>query len=89
LSRSSARPAIRDTLHRLTPRDDKGRLKNKLFQRLTEDVGHPKLREHLAKVVTVMQLSPDWPNFMGNMNRLMPVYKDLPPLLKLLEEGEQ
>lgn len=81
-------PAVRNTLHSLTPRDDKGRLKNKLFQRLTEDVGHPKLREHLAKVVTVMQLSSDWPTFMENMNRLMPVYKDLPPLLRLLEEGE-
>lgn len=81
-------PAIRDTLHKLTPRDEKGRLKNKLFQRLTNDVGHPKLREHLAKVVTVMQLSPTWPAFMENMNRLMPPYKDLPPLLKLLEEDE-
>jgi len=81
-------PGVRATLHHLTPRDAKGRLKNKLFQRLTEDVGHPKLREHLAKVVTVMQLAPDWPTFMTNMNRLMPVYRDLPPLLKLLEQDE-
>jgi hypothetical protein len=81
-------PGVRETLHRLTPRDEKGRLKNKLFQHLTEDLGHPKLREHLAKVVTVMQLSPDWPMFMANMNRVMPKYKDLPPLLQLLDEKE-
>jgi P63C domain len=71
-------PGVRAELHRVTPRDEKGRLKHKLFQRLTENVGHPKLREHLAKVVTVMQLSQDWPTFMQNMNRLMPKYMDLP-----------
>ena len=81
-------PGVRTELHRVTPRDDKGRLRHKLFQRLTEGVGHPKLLEHLAKVVTVMQLSPDWATFMANMNRLMPVYKDLPPLLQLLERDE-
>ena len=50
-------PGVRRELNRLIPRDDKGRLKRKLFQRLTDDVGHPKLLEHLAKVVTAMQLS--------------------------------
>ena len=80
-------PGVREALHRLTPRNERGRLKSKLFQRLTEDTGHPKLREHLAKVVTVMQLSSDWPTFMGNMNRLMPRYRDT-PLFDLLDEKE-
>lgn len=81
-------PGVRAELHRVTPRDEKGRLKHKLFQRLTDDVGHPKLREHLAKVVTVMQLSADWSTFMSHMNRLMPPHKDL-PLLDLLDEKDE
>jgi hypothetical protein len=80
-------PGVREELHSATPRDAKGRLKHKLFQRLTNDVGHPKLREHLARVITVMQLSPDWPTFMGHMNRLMPVWKDL-PLFQFLEDKD-
>jgi hypothetical protein len=48
-------PGIRDKLHRLTPRDEKGRLKHRLFQRLTKDVGHPKLKEHLDGVTTLTQ----------------------------------
>jgi len=80
-------PGVRAALHHLTPRNEKGRLKSKLFQKLTEDVGHPKLREHLARVVTVMQLSPDKTTFMENMNRLMPKYRDL-PLLDLLDEQD-
>ena len=34
-------PGARAELNRLTPRDDQGRLKNTLFQRLSEDLGHP------------------------------------------------
>jgi hypothetical protein len=71
-------PGVRATLHRLTPRDEKGRLKNKLFQRLTEDIGHPKLREHIAQLVVVMKLSKDWTAFMGNLNQVLPKYADLP-----------
>ncbi len=71
-------PGVRQELHRVTPRDEKGRLKHKLFQRLTDDFGHPKLREHLAKVVTVMQLSSDWDAFLKNLNKVLPKYADMP-----------
>ncbi|MGA7565156.1 MAG: P63C domain-containing protein, partial [Terriglobales bacterium] len=56
-------PGVRSELYRLTPRDEKGRLKHKLFQRLTHDVGHPKLREHLASVTTLMKASDSWDQF--------------------------
>jgi len=36
-------PGVRDELKRLTPRDERGRHKQRLHQRLSEDVGHPKL----------------------------------------------
>jgi len=73
-------PGVRAELHRLTPRDEKGRLKHKLFQRLTEDVGHPKLREHLASVVALMKAADDWSGFSRMLNRALPRYGDTPYL---------
>lgn len=65
-------PGVREELHRLTPRDDRGRLKAHLHRRLTEDVGHPRLREHLASVVTIMKLSSGWDDFMRKLDRIHP-----------------
>jgi len=69
-------PGVRAELHRLTPRDEKGRLRHKLFQRLTDDVGNPKLREHLASVVALMKASDKWTQFMNMLNRALPRYSD-------------
>jgi hypothetical protein len=77
-------PGVRQQLHTLTPRDEKGRLKHKLFQRLTADVGHPKLREHLAGVVALMRASDTWEQFIRSLDRALPKYRDL-PLIDLLE----
>ncbi len=67
-------PGVLEELRRLTPRDDKGRLKTHLHRRLTEDVGHPKLREHLSAVVALMKASDTWSVFMRSMNRALPRY---------------
>jgi hypothetical protein len=56
----------------VTPRLVSGRHKNKLFQRLTANKGYPKLREHLGAVVTMMQLSDNWHDFMKKLDRLRP-----------------
>ena len=71
-------PGVRQELHRLTPRDKKGRLKHKLFRHLTEDVGHPKLREHLASLVALMRASDDWDGFERLLNRALPKYANMP-----------
>jgi hypothetical protein len=71
-------PGVRRELHKLTPRDEKGRLKHRLFQHLTEDTGHPKLREHLASLVALMRASDDWDQFMRGLNRALPKHRDLP-----------
>lgn len=71
-------PGVRAQLHRITPRDEKGRLKQKLFQRLTEDVGHPKLREHLAAVTVLMKASDNWGQFIGIANRVLPKHAEMP-----------
>lgn len=65
-------PGILDELKAVTPKLSSGRLSAKLFQRLTKTRGYPKLKEHLGAVVTMMQLSDDWHDFMKKMNRLRP-----------------
>jgi hypothetical protein len=63
-------PSVLDELKKATPRDAKGRHKQQLFRRLTEDVGHPKLREHLASVITLMKLSKNYPEFHSLLDRI-------------------
>jgi P63C domain len=71
-------PGVLEELKRITPRDDKGRLKHKLFQRLTEDVGHPRLREHLSAVIALMKANDDWQGFYRALNRALPPQVQLP-----------
>lgn len=42
--------------------------KAKLHQFLTNDVGHPKLREHLSSIVTILKLSKDKEDFKRMLN---------------------
>jgi hypothetical protein len=67
-------PGVLDELRRLTPRDEKGRLKTHLHRRLTEDIGHPRLREHLSAVVALMKASTSWERFLRAIDRALPVY---------------
>lgn len=69
-------PGVRQELEKLNPTNDKGHRKDKHFQYLTEDIGHPKLREHLASVIVLMRISNNWNDFMRGMNRALPKYGD-------------
>ncbi len=73
-------PGIKDELKRLTPKDAKGRHKERLFRRLTEDVGHPRLRELLASEITLARIFDDgeWAAFDKALNRAIPGYKPMP-----------
>lgn len=53
---------------------DGGRRKHKNFQWLTNNVGYPKLREHLGSVVAIMKLSIDWHDFRAKLDRLHPPF---------------
>jgi hypothetical protein len=64
----------------VTPRDHEGRLKHKYFQRLTSNVGYPKLLQHLGSVVSLMKLSRSWSDFSAKLDRLHPPYGDTMPL---------
>jgi hypothetical protein len=83
-------PGVRIELYNVTPRNDKGKLKHKLFQHLTEDVGHPRLREHLTAVVALMRASDRWSDFMTKMDRALPRWETtylLPVDLPLKDKG--
>ncbi len=65
-------PGVLDELRVITPKDAKGNRKHRFFQRLTTNVGYPKLREHLGSVTTLMKLSESWEDFMDKLDRIHP-----------------
>jgi P63C domain len=69
-------PGIKEELKRVTPRDSKGKHRHKLFQRLTDDVGHPRLREHLASVIALMKISANYEEFEAHMEKALPRWDD-------------
>jgi hypothetical protein len=78
-------PGVREELLRTTPRKPDGRLAHHLHRRFSEDLGHPKLREHLSSVVTIMRLSTDYDDFMEKLDRIHPRYGDTYSLLEYPE----
>jgi hypothetical protein len=73
-------PGVRKELKDVTPRAPSGRHTHQLHRRLTSDLGHPKLREHLASVLTAMQLSNDYDDFIAKLDRVKPRYGETLPL---------
>ena len=69
-------PCILDELRILNPPDEKGRRKHKHHQWLTEDVGHPALKEHLIGIIALMKASPNWPTFQRLLHRAYPAYNE-------------
>lgn len=73
-------PGVLDELKKVTERYEDGRPKHKYFQKLTNNIGYPKLREHLGAVVAVMKLSDTYADFISKMDRLYPRHGDTLPL---------
>ena len=63
-----------EILPELKKASSKAEKKSKLFQWLTSDVGHPKLREHLASIVSILKLSKTPEEFKRNVNLVHPRY---------------
>jgi len=82
-------PGVLDELRRITPKGVKGRRKHRYHQRLTSDIGHPALREHIASVITLMKVSNNWRKFYAMLNRALPKWgSTLPMVLEFKEEEE-
>jgi hypothetical protein len=79
-------PGVLDELRRVVDRNEQGRPRHKYFQRLTTNVGYPKLREHLGSVVTIMKLSDNWREFLEKLDRLHPRYGKTLPLPMIYED---
>lgn len=67
-------PGVLEELKKVTPRNDSGKHKDKLFRRLTSNRGYPKLKQLLGSVVTLMTLSSDWHDFMQKLERRHPKF---------------
>lgn len=65
-----------DLLPELKKLASKAERKAKLHQWLTQDIGHPKLREHLSSIVTIMKLSNTHEDFKRNVNAIHPRFGD-------------
>lgn len=60
-------PGLLAELERRNPRTVKGHRAHKHHQWLTEEIGHPKLRDHLIGVVALMKAAPNWNNFQRSL----------------------
>jgi hypothetical protein len=74
-------PGVFEELKAERARDVKKK-RGKMHQQLTTEIGHPKLREHIASVTTVMKLSDNWDDFKGKLDRVHPIVDTtMPPPL--------
>jgi hypothetical protein len=71
-------PGIRAELERINPKDDQGRRRVRHHQWLTQDIGHPKLQEHLSAVIALMKASDSWDDLKKAINRALPKQPDMP-----------
>lgn len=69
-------PAVLDDLKRTTPKTQSGANTHHFHRKLTPELGHPKLREHMSSVVTAMKLSKDYNDFIHKLDKLHPRYNE-------------
>ena len=69
-------PGVKAELKKSIPKTPSGRHRYHLHRRLTPDLGHPKLREHMASIVTIMKLSDGYNDFAAKLDKLHPKYDD-------------
>ena len=67
-------PGILDELRKVTPKLPSGRRKHPYTRRLTEELGHPKLREHLEVVMALQVISDTYEEFIRNLDKVKPRY---------------
>lgn len=69
-------PGVLDELRSTVPKYPSGSRKHRFTQKLTPEIGHPKLREYLSSVVTIMKLSSSYDEFKANLDRVHPKYDE-------------
>lgn len=76
-------PGLRDDLNTKNPANPRGRRKIKHHQWLTDDIGHPKLKEHIIAINALMRSCDDWDDFHRRLDKAFPKFD-----LSTLEEQE-
>ena len=77
-------PGVLAELRRKNPTIAPGQRRHKHFQWLTENIGDPRLREHLWKVIGIMQVFTEWEPFILALDRILPQFSQ-EPLLAIAE----
>lgn len=67
-------PGIKDKLKEINPRQASGQRRSKHHQHFTEDYGLPELRDHLKKVMVLMDASGSKKEFERLLNRSLPKF---------------
>jgi len=67
-------PGILEELEKRNPPVSPGRRITKHHQWLTEDIGHPALREHLYSLITLMRVSSSWEQFYRFVTKAFPKF---------------
>jgi hypothetical protein len=65
-------PGLREELHDYAGRDEKGRLKHRLYRYLTSEYGLPELKTHFAGVLALMRAASNWGQFKEMLQRSYP-----------------
>ena len=60
--------------------NEQGRRKHKLFQWLSDDIGHPALRDHLSNLIFLAKSQDEWETFCRAVDRAAPRFGDTLPL---------
>lgn len=71
-------PGVLTELRKRNPRSVGGIRKSKHHQWLTDDIGHPKLLQHLAAVTALMRGHTDWDSFYEMLDRSLKKWTKLP-----------
>ena len=73
-------PEILKELRKINPKLPEGGRRNRHHQWFTPDMGHPRLKEHLAAVIALMRAAPNWVAFKRNLQRAFPKLNETMPM---------
>ena len=73
-------PGVLDELRRKNPAQPHGTRRHRHHQWFTPNVGHPRLREHLAGVIALMRAASSWSAFRRSLDRALPKKNETIPL---------
>ena len=73
-------PGILTELQKRNPMQQSGFRPSKHHQWFTPELGHPKLKEHLAGVMALMRVAPSWDWFKRNLAKAYPALNEQIPL---------